>query len=370
MSNQTNKKVIERLREIEADSSQPETSKTWQLMSLISKYEGRSLIIAMRGYPDPDSMASSMAVSYIAKLHGVSPTILYFEDISHYENRALVKQLDLSMVRYEKGFEFGNFAGIIMVDSQNLGMPGLSGVCPVIAIIDHHKLQGESTAPFIDIRGDVGSTCTIVSEYLQEASLLDTEEDDSHKIATAMIIGIRSDTDDFFTATESDFAAMSYLVQYSDPNLLRKIAHQSISAATMEITQRAFANRITNDTFLLSGVGFVREEDRDSIGQAADYLLKREGIDTVIVYGIVNDIFVDGSLRTKSNVVDPDRFIKDVFGYDLYGTAYGGGRRDKGAFKIPLGPFSACTNRELLWRFVKHTVEDLTFQKLGIERPD
>ena len=43
----------------------------------------------------------------------------------------------------------------------------------------------------------------------------------------------------------------------------------------MEITQRAYANKVIADTFLIAGAGFVQEEDRDSIGQAADYLLQR-----------------------------------------------------------------------------------------------
>ena len=61
---------------------------------------------------------------------------------------------------------------------------------------------------------------------------------------------------------------------------------------------------------MFSGVGYVREEDRDGIGQCADYLLHREGIDTVIVYGVVGGEFVDGSLRTKSHTLDPDKWIK------------------------------------------------------------
>jgi nanoRNase/pAp phosphatase (c-di-AMP/oligoRNAs hydrolase) len=138
----------------------------------------------------------------------------------------------------------------------------------------------------------------------------------------------------------------------------------------MEITQKAYANRVMADTFLISGVGFVRDEDRDSIGQAADYLLRREGIDSVLCYGIVNNQFVDGSLRTLSDVVEPDRFLKELLGNDSRGIPYGGGRTDKGAFKIPLGPFASCADRELLWSMVKHSIEDLFFEKIGTTRDD
>ena len=387
MTNQTNKHVVRRLREIEQETVSTDPSgqqredstalpgeSAKQLVELLGKYNNRPLLVAMRGYPDPDSIASAMAVSHIARTHGANPTILYVEDISHYENRALVKTLGVKMVQYQQGFEFEQYDGIVLVDSQSLGIPGLVRSCPVLAIIDHHKVQGESNASFVDIRADVGSTCTMVAEYLAAgAAPLELDNQEHQRIATAMLIGIRSDTDAFFSALEADFAAAAFLIHYTDRELMRKVANLSISPTTMEVTQRAFASRIVSDTFLLSGVGFVREEDRDSIGQAADYLLRREGIDSVIVYGIVADHHsagdcIDGSLRTKSDVVDPDKFIKDSFGTDPYGTPFGGGRRDKGAFKIPLGPFAACTNRDLLWRFVKHTIEDLFFEKLGINR--
>ena len=137
----------------------------------------------------------------------------------------------------------------------------------------------------------------------------------------------------------------------------------------MEITQRAYANKVIADTFLIAGAGFVREEDRDSIGQAADYLLQREGIDTVLCYGVINNHFVDGSLRTTSNVVDPDRFIKDLLGTNpSSGEYYGGGRADKGAFRVDLGLFRHCGNRELLWELTQRTIEDLFFNKIGISR--
>ena len=122
--------------------------------------------------------------------------------------------------------------------------------------------------------------------------------------------------------------------------------------------------------FLLAGAGYVRDEDRDSIGQAADYLLRREGIETVLCYGIVNNQFVDGSLRTLSDVVDPDRFIKELLGNDPTGTPYGGGRADKGAFKIDLGIFARGEDKSLLWQLVRKTVEELFFNKIGINRED
>ena len=73
-------------------------------------------------------------------------------------------------------------------------------------------------------------------------------------------------------------------------------------------------------------------------------------------------------MRTTSDVVDPDRFIKELLGNDSHGIAFGGGRADKGAFKIHLGPFASCGDRDLLWRMAQRTIEDLFFNKIGISR--
>ena len=141
---------------------------------------------------------------------------------------------------------------------------------------------------------------------------------------------------------------LSFCHDFVDKDLLSLISRQSIPAKTMDLMQIALQRKDIRGTFMFSGVGYVSEEDRDGIGQCADYLLHREGIDTVIVYGVVGGEFVDGSLRTKSHTLDPDKWIKDVFGQDQHGVYYGGGRKDKGGFQIPLGVFGKCSDRELL----------------------
>ncbi len=344
---------------------------TESLEAVLSKCRGQKHIIAIRGYPDPDSIGSAIAHSFICQHFDIEALILYFDDISHQENRALVKKLEIEMHRYHEGLDVSGFNRISLVDSQSIELPAEIDKLPICTIVDHHKVQVVPKAEFTDIREDSGSTCSIYSEYLASGSIeLDRENPLCAKMASALLYGIRSDTDDYLLAREIDYRGASFLAPYADHELLLTISLQNISPRTMEITQRAYASRVMADTFLISGVGFVRDEDRDSIGQAADYLLRREGIDSVLCYGIVNNQFVDGSLRTLSDVVEPDRFLKELLGSDSRGIPYGGGRTDKGAFKIPLGPFANCTDKDLLWSMVKHSIEDLFFEKIGISRED
>ncbi|OGR09594.1 MAG: hypothetical protein A2341_16480 [Deltaproteobacteria bacterium RIFOXYB12_FULL_58_9] len=340
-----------------------------RLREVLDGHRGERHVIAIRGYPDPDSIGSAMAHAYICAHFDIEPTILYFDDISHHENRALVKKLAIEMVRYGEGIDLTTFDRISVVDAQLLEATTDVRAIPIVSVVDHHKLQGEITAEFIDIREDAGSASSIYAEYLADGiAPMERDNPGCARLASALLYGIRSDTDDYLLAREIDYRAAAFLAGYADHDLLTGISMQSISPRTMEITQRAYASKVIADTYMLAGVGFVRDEDRDSIGQAADYLLRREGIDTVICYGIVNNQFVDGSLRTTSAVVEPDRYLKELFGADAHGVPYGGGRTDKGAFKIPLGPFAHCGDRDLLWSMVQRTIEDLFFNKIGINR--
>ncbi len=342
-----------------------------KLRQVLASHRGERHIIAIRGYPDPDSIASAMAHAYICEQFEIEATILYFDDISHHENRALVKKLAINMVRYGEGHDLTGVDRLAIVDAQMLDLPADLATLPVVSIVDHHRPQEDVEAEFADVREEAGSTSAIYTEYLAGGvAPMQPDNPLCAKLASALLYGIRSDTDDYLLAREIDYRGAAFLAPFADLELLQSISFQSISARTMEITQRAYANKVIVDTYVLAGVGYVRDEDRDSIGQAADYLLRREGIDTVLCYGIVDNKFVDGSLRTKSNVVDPDRFLKEMFGADAHGVPYGGGRLDKGAFKIPLGPFAQCGDRDLLWQMVQRTIEDLFFHKIGINREE
>ncbi len=332
---------------------------------------GSSLLIVLKGYPDPDSIASALAQQHIAQLYDIKSEIVFFNEISHPENRALVKILDAPVRHYFKGWDLSRYDYWSFVDTQTSDMPvPVEEQRPVLTFVDHHKITGRAVAQFCDIRESAGATCSIYSEYLEHAFPLDAEDPADVRLATALMHGIRTDTDNLMLATPIDYRAGAYLQPFIDHELLRQISHQPISARTMEIIQKALNNKEIRQNFLVSGVGFVREEDRDGIAQTADLLLRHEGVETVVVFGIVNNEMVDGSLRTNSATVDPDTWLKSLFGTDQAGRHYGGGRRSKGGFCIPLGIFARCRDRDALWAVGKKTIEDLIFDKLGVEPPE
>lgn len=346
------------------------SNKVEEFYASLEKARGKKLLICIKGYPDPDNIGCALALQWLSGHYEIYSSIIYFDEISHHENRALVKKLDLELERADKNYDTSKFNYYAINDAQNIEMQlTIPPSCELLCFVDHHKALGTIQGHFIDIRDWSGSASAIYSEYLMSGPFVfdSTTDPQVSKIATALLYGIRSDTNDYINASWMDYRASEFLAKHVDRDLLTLISHQSIPAKTMDLTQIALQRKDIRGTFMFSGVGFAREEDRDGIGQCADYLLSREGIETVIVYGVVGNSMIDGSLRTKSHTLDPDKWLKDVFGHDKNGTFYGGGRKNKGGFQIPLGVFAKCTDKELLWILIKKTIDELFYEKIGIE---
>jgi nanoRNase/pAp phosphatase (c-di-AMP/oligoRNAs hydrolase) len=204
----------------------------------------------------------------------------------------------------------------------------------------------------------VGATATIYAEYADQglAPLGGGEGADDSAVATAMFFGIQTDTDDFSLATPQDFRAAAYLKPHCDSDTLSRIGRRSISAEAMEAVGVALRDLEVIRDFAIAGVGRVSALNRDAIPTAADFILRREDIDTVLVYGVVEER-IDGSLRTSRASVDPALFMQNAFGTDNEGRPYGGGRADMGGFQIPLGLLGETNEEEALWRLVKELIE-------------
>ncbi len=336
---------------------------------ILEENSDSKVLAVIKGHPDPDSIASSLAFKYLASQFNIETDIIYFDKISHAENKALVKTLEIELIQHVSDFDFSQYDALVFNDTPSTDFPiSIKEDIRTLALVDHHKNTGVVKANFIDIRENLGSTCTIYTEYIRDSQFpFEIGNKDHTRLATAMLYGIRSDTDDLLTAREEDLLACAYLSSFADKELLGIISEQSITSKSMDILQLALQNKEISGNFLMAGVEFVRDEDRDGIAQAADYLLKREGIETVIVYGIIGGNLIDGSLRTMSRTLDPDKWLKELFGTSAEGKFYGGGRHDKGGFQVPLGIFRYCPDRDMLWNVVKHTIQSRIFEMIGVE---
>ena len=126
----------------------------------------------------------------------------------------------------------------------------------MLTVVDHHRLATPPKAPYVDIRADVGATCTIYAEYM-EAGLgaLRGNRSDS-ATATAMFFGIQTDTDDFACSTPADFRAAASLKPHCDASP-EPVARRRMTAETMDALKRALHDLQVIRDFAIAGVGRV-----------------------------------------------------------------------------------------------------------------
>lgn len=350
----------------------PQTDKWQELERVLTGATDKPHVILLGGHPDPDSIGSALAHKRLCERLGVSATIAHVLPISRAENRAMVKLLNVPMVKVTETEELSAYGYLALVDaSQSEQAIRLPDTLQLLTVVDHHRPPAIPKAPFVDIRHDVGATATIYAEYSERGLVpLGANGNDDGVVATAMFFGIQTDTDDFAFATPADFRAAAYLKQFSDAETLSRVGRRSLTAEAMEAVGRALRDLEVVRDFALAGVGRVSAINRDAIPMASDYILKREDIDTVVVYGIVEDR-IDGSLRTRRASVDPAAFMQNAFGDDSQGRPYGGGRADMGGFRIPLGLLAESEDEETLWALVKDVVRQRVARVVpDLERSD
>ncbi|MBN4005575.1 bifunctional oligoribonuclease/PAP phosphatase NrnA [Nostoc sp. LPT] len=338
--------------------------------TLLAHRHDRQLVI-LQDFPDPDALSCAWAYQLIAQQYDIKCEIIYAGALSHQENIALVRLTNLPIQRWTtqtlKTKDLSSYQGFVLIDNQGTTSQLLSVVqqagIPLVVLIDHHSIQGDLQSEFEDIRPYVRATATIFTQYLQTGLLaLDSSINQHVKCATALMHGLRSDTNRLMQAQEEDFMAAAYLSRFYDAQLLNAILQANRSKRVMDVIERSLKNRIVQNNFSIAGVGYLRYEDRDAIPQAADFLVTEENVHTAVVYGIVHDEdeeleIVIGSLRTSKLTLDPDEFIKEAFGQDSAGRFFGGGRTSAGGFEIPMG-FLSGSNENSAYAKMKWEVFD------------
>jgi nanoRNase/pAp phosphatase (c-di-AMP/oligoRNAs hydrolase) len=345
-----------------------------KLRVLLAERKDQSHLILLHGTPDPDAISSALTLAYLADQYEISSTILTFAPVSHHENRALVKKLGITLHRYSVDFDLSGYDFYSILDCQKSHTPVDAKLeefgVEFLAFIDHHREDiSAPCAAFVDVRPHYGSTATIFCEYLQSAfpEGLSPSDPEHVRISTALMHGLRSDTQKFILATQEEFAAAAFIAPCVESQVIEIIERKVLSPAVLEMFENALVNRKVHDNFIFSDVGYVRDTDRDGLPQIADLLLAREGTDTALVFGIIDKSVIDGSLRTRSETINPDEFLKGVLGVSPEsGKHYGGGNiRDRGAFQIPLGFFSMHEDQNQIYAMAREIVEKSFLEYIG-----
>ncbi|MGM0717845.1 MAG: DHH family phosphoesterase [Halobacteriota archaeon] len=304
-----------------------------QLYDLLA--DGSELNIVCHDNPDPDSLASALALGRIGAAAGIDERHIFHNgDISHQQNRAFVNLLDIDLERFDPAAIQDRRPDSLLAFVDH-SVPGTNNQVPlgtaVDIVIDHHPAEG-ITARFVDNRVELGAAATMLTQYVRE---LDIDLDDA--LATALLFAIRSETLGFLRgATRAEYDAAGFLHDHMDQGLLRQISSPSVTGETLDAIATAIDNRMTKGAVLISHVG--RTTERDALPQAADYLATLEGVDTTVVFGIIHD-----AIHLSARSPDPRIHVGDVLREAFEDVGSAGGHHDVAGGEIPLGIFADYT---------------------------
>ncbi len=267
----------------------------------------RSLLIAIHDYPDPDAIAAALAMQTLAGSWGVGSTIAHGGVLGREENAAMVRLLKIDLKTFSALGNLDGFRGAVLLDTQpaarNQSLP--EGV-PVLGIIDHHDLGGEETArpagrsprgttliAYSDVRLTVGASSTLMAGYLAAAGLVPDE-----RLATALFLGIKTDTDGLLRdSTPDDVAVYTEMMRLADLGLAAQALHPPLDLSSYRFLHAATAGAGLYGSTVIADCGEV--ETPDLLSLASDYLIPLRGVRCALAVG-----FKDGraflSLRAKA----------------------------------------------------------------------
>ena len=335
-------------------------------MSLLRSKEGDSqrvkldrLIQYARGHdralvlthdnPDPDSIASAVALAHILEhLAGMEAIVAYGGIVGRAENRALVRVLKLPVIPIAR-VVFGDHDLICMVDTQpEQGNHSLPARHFPDVVIDHHPERPETRlAPIADVGGEIGATSTVIVEYFRASGL----EMPPH-IATALYYGIKADTRDLGRqTTPADVEAYLWLFPIVDKEALAEIEHPRLPLEYFQLYHTAIERALVYEHAVVCDLGEIYAPDM--VAEVAERFLFLQDVKWSLAFGEYEGQLYF-SLRTSDRRMNAGRLIRDVI-EEKGGSA--GGHGSMAGARVPLRglgpPARTRLEQELVQRFLK-----------------
>jgi nanoRNase/pAp phosphatase (c-di-AMP/oligoRNAs hydrolase) len=285
------------------------------------------VLIVLHNDPDPDAMASGLALRTVLRRTKATAVIGAFQNVTRPENLRMVNLLDIQVETLTPDV-LKEFDRIAMVDVQPHYFGGL--LDRVDLVIDHHPEHPGYTAVYKDVRPDYGSTSTILTEHLRAVDV-----DISERTATAMLYAIKSDTLFFNRQTNrADIDAFSFLYPLADATLIRKMEGAEITGERLDYVVKAHQNGSMVDQVFCAFLGPSPRED--FIPYVADFFLQLENVKWTVIAGVVNETLIV-SVRNLGYSKNAGEFVRRAFAE--IGSA--GGHRAMAKAVVPFSAFRA-----------------------------
>ena len=297
--------IQDRLRSIDRKQGASE------VLRRLNEEENAKVLIVCHDNPDPDALASALAIKHLCESIGHEPTIVHGGMIEHQQNRAMVKLLEMDVRRIILDWEIED----ILTDSDlvicvDFSHPGANNILPTTCVphivIDHHTSDTRPAGDVILVRSEFAATSSLVASILMNSGI-----EINRNVATALAFGIRTDTLGFTRSFNAvDLRALSWLGAWIDWELMRSFESPPRSQEVLSIFKQALTDATLENGLMLAPV--TQMTDRDALSQVADFLLPTEDVDVVITYGVrISKVIL--SARSTNDSIHIGRILSNTF---------------------------------------------------------
>ena len=317
-----------------------------KFLSLFSS-DNRVLIVINA---DPDAIASAVAVKRLLWRKVSEVKITYFNEIRRPDNLTMLRVLDIEIIPL-KDIDDRNFDKFVVVDSQP-DHHECFAMFKYDAIIDHHPLSCDC-AKFNDIRPEYGACSTMMTEYIKAADIKPSET-----LATALILGIKTDTAAFLRNTAlEDVRAFQFLYKFANSSMISRIENAEFKEKDLDFIAKAIKRKKIINHRVYSYTGKIVNPDQCVI--TADFFMKIDTANWSIVSGIYDNKLIiivrnDGLRKSAGNAV------KDAF--DFIGSA--GGHRTMARVEIKLEELAKELGRDINSDEFESIIPDWIIEKM------
>ena len=300
-----------------------------QLEKLRTTAGNGPVLILTHDNPDPDGLASGKALSTLLREAWDIPSQLVYSGlVRRAENHVMLDRLTPEWESREDLPDLGQYSAVAQIDTQpGAGNNRLRITHPNHIVIDHHYPLREATtnASFADVRTDIGSTVTMLYQYLQAAGVAP-----GPRLATAMYYGLKTDTRSL-TRGESVADDMTFmnLTRYLDQRELSKVEVAALSREYFRAFSHGLHAARLFGQAVVAWLGSI--EQPDFAAEMADILIRLQGAQAALCMGQFRDT-LHISLRTGSSKQDAGMIIQQVV--TSPGSAGGHGTMAGGQFPL------------------------------------
>lgn len=282
-----------------------QTFESKKILDKILKDAGHLLVI-IHTNPDPDAIASAAALKYIVgNLYDLEASIAFSGNIDRAENRAMIKELNISMKQIAK-INWDKYDRIALVDTQ----PGSgNNVLPedkkCDIVIDHHPERKNIKTDLKVIHPELGAVATILIEWLEEMDM-DVPAD----LATALVYAISSESQNLNREVHKrDIDA--YLSVYVNCNL-RKLARIILPPLPRQYfisVAKTLQKAVTYRNLICAHLGELPTVE--IVAEMADFLVRHERISWSLCTGRFRDRLIL-SLRTRNSKAEAGKLLQKL----------------------------------------------------------